>query len=75
MFEGLTPRYNYSNEQWFTLREVQKYVLKIPYDGKARELYITKMFSKPLAAMAARVDEIIKGKADNRDSLRYIIYS
>ncbi len=73
--EGLTPRYNYTNDQWFAIREIQKYVLNLPYSYKAKQLYVTKMFSKPLQAMAARVDEIIKGKAENRDSLRYVIYS
>lgn len=75
MMEGLPPRYNYTNDQWFAIREIQKYVLSLPYQGKAYQLYVTKMYSKPLQAMAARVDEIIKGKADNRDSLRYVIHS
>jgi hypothetical protein len=75
MTEGLTPRYNYTNEQWYYIRQVQKYLLALPFDGKARNVEITKMFDKPLQAMAARMNEIIKGNEANRDSMRYMIYS
>lgn len=48
----------------------------MPFEGLARQLFITKMMlRKPFVAMNNRAQEILNGKADSRDSLRYFIYS
>eukprot|EP00347_Sterkiella_histriomuscorum_P016497 403352955 len=73
--EGLTPRVRFNEEQWLGVRNTQKYYNSIPFDGKARDLWISKKFSKPIKAMEARYQEILNGQADNRDTLRYYIES
>ncbi|CDW77588.1 major acid phosphatase map (histidine-acid phosphatase) [Stylonychia lemnae] len=73
--EGLPPRFIYSEDQWYALRNIQKYNLISPFEGKARQLWATKMLQKPLGNMTNRFNEIINGKEDIRDSMRYFIHS
>jgi hypothetical protein len=72
--EGNLPRYNFSSEQWHYIREVQKLVLTMPFSNFARDLWLTKQFKKPLAAMKNRVYELI-GDITDLDTLRYFLYS
>ena len=54
MFEGITPRVEFTEEQWYMIRATSKYYLAVPFEGKARDMWITKMFRKPIAAIEAR---------------------
>lgn len=47
----------------------------MPFSDFARDLWLTKQFKKPLAAMKARVHELISDNNDHRDTLRYFLYS
>lgn len=46
----------------------------MPFNDLARDLWLTKQFKKPLAAMRNRVAEVINNSTD-RDTLRYFLYS
>ena len=73
-FEGDKRRYNFTDEEWYYIRLVQNYSLTVTFSEKARNLYITKQFRRPIAEMKRRVTEILNGDKD-RDTLRYLIYS
>ena len=49
--QGDPPRYNFTQEEWHYIRQVQKIVLLSPFSDYARDLWITKQFKKPLEAM------------------------
>ena len=40
--EGDPKRYPFTQEEWYYIREVQKYALTMPFAGLARQLFITK---------------------------------
>lgn len=73
-FEGDRRRYNFTDEEWYYIRLIQKYSLTVTFDEKSRNLYITKQFRRPIAEMKRRVTEILNGDPD-RNTLRYLIYS
>ena len=60
--QGNPPRYNFTNEESHYIREVQKIVLLSPFSDYARDLWITKQFRKPLAAMKERVSQLLRGE-------------
>ena len=72
--EGDPKRNSWTNEEWYYIRNSQKTVLSKGLDSYARPLYMTKFFSKPLAAMENIVQNLI-GKKDTSQMLRYFIYS
>lgn len=72
--EGDPKRYPFSEEEWYLIRTSQKTVLSKGISGRAKALYGTKFFRKPLQTMKDRVQDIIANK-DTSNSLRYIIYS
>ncbi len=49
-------------------------MLTSPFSEYARDLWITKQFNKPVAAMKARVEQILNNNTDS-DTLRYFLYS
>eukprot|EP00347_Sterkiella_histriomuscorum_P018392 403345675 len=73
-FEGVPRRYNYTAEQWYYLRNAQKFALTLTFPDEYKKIYITKMFRNPLQAMHQRIFDIQDGD-HNRDTLRYFIYS
>ncbi|CDW88077.1 UNKNOWN [Stylonychia lemnae] len=73
-FEGDPKRAQFSNEEWYYIRLAQKNVLSKGFDAKAKTLYETKFFRKPLAAIDTRVNEIMSAST-NTNTLRYIMYS
>jgi hypothetical protein len=72
--EGRPPRYNFTAQQWYYIRTLQKLVLLMPISDFARDLWITKQFRRPVEAMRERVRQITRGDT-SRDTLRYIMYS
>lgn len=60
-FQGNPRRYNFTYSEYYYLRTLQRDTLSIPCGEKGRQLFMTKQFSKPLAAMKNIVDKIIAG--------------
>ena len=73
-FEGDPKRAQFSDEEWYYIRQSQKVILSKGFDSKAKPLYETKFFRKPFAAIDTRVNEIMNS-ATSPDTLRYMIYS
>lgn len=75
-FENLPPRLPYITEdQWYANRQLQKYVLIKPFEGIARQIYITKMFRMPLEQMEQRFQEVVGNLTGKQSPYRYVIYS
>jgi hypothetical protein len=49
-------------------------MVEMPMDELGRTLFITKMLRKPMAALQARVQDIINGNT-SRDTLRFFVHS
>ncbi|CDW79735.1 major acid phosphatase map (histidine-acid phosphatase) [Stylonychia lemnae] len=73
-FEGHLNIFNFSAIEWFYLKQSQKIVISKGLNKKAKRLYGTKFFRKPLEAMANRFNDLING-IDDPNQLRYMIYS
>ncbi|TNV78316.1 hypothetical protein FGO68_gene16842 [Halteria grandinella] len=71
-FEGDTPRYRFTANQYFHMRMVQKYYLTMPIGDDGRQLAITKELRKPVALLDQRANEILSGQVSD---LKYLLYS
>lgn len=71
-FEGSPNRSDFTEEDWYHIRNAQKVVLIKSFDHLARKLLASRNFDKPLLAMTKKVQELLAG-TETRDSLRYIL--
>ncbi|CDW72250.1 major acid phosphatase map (histidine-acid phosphatase) [Stylonychia lemnae] len=72
--EGIPRRYSYSAEEWFYMRNTQKWALSLTFPQEYKKIFATKIMRNPLMNMHNRMNEINDGDK-TRDSLRYFIYS
>jgi hypothetical protein len=73
-FEGNPPRRRFTQEQWYAIRAMNRYMVETPMDEKGRTLFMTRLLKKPMAAMFTRFEEIANGQV-SPGSLRYILHS
>jgi len=65
---------NYTDEDWFYVKNIQKWFLVLTMDINTRALYNSKLFREPLKAIDQKVQDILAGTEKN-ESLRYILFS
>jgi hypothetical protein len=51
------------------VRSIQRPYQVLPYKGLAQQLFITKLFQKPLEKLKGRVVEILSGQEDDRNTV------
>ena len=73
-FEGDTPRYRFSPEEYFRIRLIQKIGLTVPISEPGRRLVVSKQFRKAVQIMREKVETILTS-GDTRDSIKYLHHS
>lgn len=74
-FEGVSPpRNTFSDLQWYFIRNAQKIQLTKNFDDKARKIFMSRHFRKPIQYLKDKVQAVIEGK-DSPDSLKYVLHS
>jgi hypothetical protein len=73
-FEGVPPRYDFTEEEWLNVLSTPKWALINTFPGDVRTIMDTKLMRYPLQVMSNRVSKIIAG-TDSDSDLKFIIYS
>ncbi|CDW90747.1 UNKNOWN [Stylonychia lemnae] len=73
-FEGDKRRFEFTSQEVYYLRTLQRDGLRIPCGEEGRQLFMTKQFRKPMTKMLERIRDIIF-KNQTEDSLRVWSYS
>ena len=54
-FEGDKPRGNYTDEQWYYIKALNRYMVETPMDDLGRNLFMTKLMRSPMLGIKNRV--------------------
>jgi len=73
-FEGCDRRANFTEYDWYLIRNAQKITAWKSLDTFGSKLYNTKQFRKPIALLETKIEQLING-TETRDTLRYLIES
>jgi DNA helicase IV len=73
-FEGSPNRSDFSDKDWYYIRNAQKVVLEKSFDSLARKLLASRNFEAPMRQMADKINQLLSG-TETRDSLRYVLQS
>jgi hypothetical protein len=59
-FEGLPNRYNFTENEWYYIRQLQIPYILDPIPGKLNQLLTTKLLRKPLNLMKKKMKLLLK---------------